>query len=55
MTTTNSYGALFDLDGVLVDTEGTYSLFWGEAGRRYHPEIPDFDMKIKGSTLPRIL
>lgn len=55
MTTTNSYGALFDLDGVLVDTEGTYSLFWSEAGRRYHPEIPDFDMKIKGSTLPRIL
>ena len=49
------YGALFDLDGVLVDTEGTYSLFWGEMGRVYHPEIPDFAMRIKGSTLPRIL
>lgn len=32
MTTTNSYGALFDLDGVLVDTEGTYSLFWARQG-----------------------
>ena len=48
-------GALFDLDGVLVDTETTYSLFWGKMGRKYHPEIPCFDMVIKGSTLPRIL
>lgn len=49
------YGALFDLDGVLIDSEGTYSVFWGAEGRKYHPEIPQFDMRIKGSTLPRIL
>lgn len=48
-------GALFDLDGVLIDSESTYSIFWGDAGRRYHPEIADFAVRIKGSTLPRIL
>lgn len=52
---TKRYGALFDLDGVLVDSEGTYSRFWGEMGRRYRPEIPDFDMVVKGTTLPDIL
>ncbi len=52
---TERYGALFDLDGVLVDTEGSYSHFWGEMGRRYRPDIPGFDMVVKGTTLPDIL
>lgn len=46
--------ALFDLDGTLVDTEGQYSVFWGAMGRKYHPEIPDFDKIIKGTTLKQI-
>ena len=46
--------ALFDLDGTLFDTEGQYSVFWGEMGRRFHPEIPDFDKVIKGTTLKQI-
>ena len=29
-------GVLFDLDGVLVDSEGEYTKFWGAMGRRYN-------------------
>lgn len=46
--------ALFDLDGVVFDTEPQYSIFWGQIGREYHPEIPDFENKIKGQTLVQI-
>lgn len=46
--------ALFDLDGVVLDTESQYSIFWGEQGRIYHPEIPRFDIVIKGQTLAQI-
>lgn len=46
--------ALFDLDGTLFDTEGQYSVFWGEIGRQYHPEIPHFEDIIKGTTLKQI-
>ncbi|MBQ2182233.1 MAG: HAD family hydrolase, partial [Bacteroidaceae bacterium] len=47
--------ALFDVDGTLVDSEGQYSVFWGEMGRRYHPEMPTFSDVIKGTTLTQIL
>ena len=43
--------ALFDLDGVVFDTESQYSVFWGMIGREYHPEMPDFALRIKGQTL----
>ena len=46
--------ALFDLDGVVFDTESQYSIFWGMIGREYHPEMPDFEYRIKGQTLVRI-
>lgn len=46
--------ALFDLDGTLIDTEDQYSRFWGEMGRRYHPEMLDFANRIKGTTLTQI-
>lgn len=45
---------LFDLDGVIIDTETQYERFWGAIGRKYHPEIPDFATRIKGSTLVAI-
>ena len=32
--------ALFDLDGVIFDTEGQYYVFWGEQCRIFHPEDP---------------
>lgn len=43
--------ALFDLDGVILDTEGQYTRFWSEMGRRYVPSVPDFAQCIKGQTL----
>ena len=46
--------ALFDFDGVVVDTEPQYTLFWDERGKKYHPEIPDFGHHIKGQTLIQI-
>ena len=47
--------ALFDLDGVVFDTESQYSVFWGMIGKEYHPEIPDFAQIIKGQTLVEYL
>lgn len=47
-------GMLFDLDGVLVDSEGEYSVFWGAMGDRYG--LPSsFSADIKGTTLGEIL
>jgi HAD superfamily hydrolase (TIGR01509 family) len=46
--------ALFDFDGVVVDTEPQYTLFWDEKGKKFHPEIPDFGHHIKGQTLIQI-
>lgn len=45
---------LFDLDGVIVDTEGQYSLFWKQIGEEYMPSVPDFALAIKGRTLTQI-
>lgn len=46
--------ALFDLDGVVFNTEPQYSVFWGAQCREYHPEIPGLEHKIKGQTLVQI-
>ena len=46
--------ALFDLDGVVFDTEPQYTVFWGEQCRRYHPEHPGLEHEIKGQTLTQI-
>lgn len=45
---------LFDLDGVVFDTEPQYSVFWGGVCRQYHPEQPGLENVIKGSTLDQI-
>ena len=51
----NSYqAALFDLDGVVFDTESQYSIFWGGQGKIYHPAMSDFAQRIKGQTLEQI-
>lgn len=47
--------ALFDLDGVLLDTEGIYSDFWHGIDLEYPTGIEDFAHYIKGSTLSTIL
>lgn len=46
--------ALFDLDGVVFDTEPQYSIFWGAICRQYHPEHPGLEHEIKGQTLTQI-
>lgn len=46
---------LFDLDGVLIDSETEYTRFWERVGMRYRPDVPDLAMRIKGTTLENIL
>jgi HAD superfamily hydrolase (TIGR01509 family) len=50
----NDIAVLFDLDGVLVDTETLYSEFWSSIDREYPTGVENFSDKIKGSTLKRI-
>ena len=45
--------ALFDFDGVLMDTETQYSRFWDETGSKYL-NIEGFGSVIKGQTLKQI-
>ncbi len=49
------FGALFDLDGVLIDSESTYSIFWSGIDEIYPTGIENYAMAIKGTTLPEIL
>lgn len=50
-----SCGALFDLDGVLIDSEGLYTSFWEDIDQIYPTGVPDFAHVIKGNALFRIL
>ena len=52
MNTTKTIAALFDFDGVIMDTETQYTVFWDEQGRKYLNE-KDFGRRIKGQTLTR--
>ena len=54
MKQTSLKAALFDLDGVVFDTEPQYSIFWGGICRQYHPEHPGLEHEIKGQTLTQI-
>ena len=38
--------ALFDLDGVIFDTEPQYTGFWGSEFRRYYPDRPGWRMPV---------
>lgn len=51
----NARGALFDLDGVLIDSEGIYTEFWEQIDHDFPTGIPGFAQVIKGSTLEKIL
>ena len=46
---------LFDLDGVLLDTEGIYTDFWSDIDRRFPTGVDNFAAVIKGNTLSNIL
>lgn len=49
------FGALFDLDGVLIDSESGYTAFWDRLEQVYPTGTPDYGMAIKGMTLTKIL
>lgn len=54
MTGKTLKAALFDLDGVVFDTEPQYTEFWGTQCREFHPEHPGLEKEIKGQTLMQI-
>lgn len=53
MDKTKNLAALFDFDGVVVDTEPQYTVFWDEQGLKYLSKV-DFGRSIKGQTLTQI-
>ena len=55
ITTKKTRGVLFDLDGVLLDSEGQYSIFWRSMEERFPTGVADFSNYIKGFHLARIL
>lgn len=46
--------ALFDMDGVLIDTEPQYTAFWNKIAKQYDINIKNFENEIKGMTIPHI-
>lgn len=53
MDTTKTIAALFDFDGVIMDTETQYTIFWNEQGEKYL-HVENFGPGIKGQTLTQI-
>ena len=53
MNVTNTIAALFDFDGVIMDTESQYTIFWNEQGSKYL-QLDNFGTGIKGQTLTQI-
>jgi HAD superfamily hydrolase (TIGR01509 family) len=51
----NKIAVLFDLDGVIIDTESQYDTFWAKTGEKYQLGIENFERLIKGTTLPNII
>lgn len=54
-TTTKPIAFLFDLDGVLIDSESEYTKIWNEINRRFPTGIADLALRIKGMTLDNII
>lgn len=54
MNATKCIAVLFDFDGVVMDTETQYTLFWNKVGETYFPQHREFGRIIKGQTLTRI-
>lgn len=52
---TNKIGFLFDLDGVLIDSEREYSRIWNEINEVFPTGRDNLANEIKGQTLTKIL
>ncbi|MCH3923522.1 MAG: HAD family phosphatase [Bacteroidales bacterium] len=50
----SDFACLFDLDGVILNTEHYYTELWHKEGLKYLPHIKNFEMKIKGHSLTDI-
>ena len=48
-------GVLFDLDGVVIDSESIYTRFWAGIDEDYPTGVENFAIEIKGNTLEKIL
>ena len=55
MSNKNDIACLFDLDGVLLDSERIYTKIWEAIERQWPTGIDNFAYKIKGTTLEDIL
>lgn len=51
----NKIGFLFDLDGVLIDSETEYTKIWSYINEVFPTGYPDLPMRIKGMTLEKII
>jgi len=51
----NNTAFLFDLDGVIIDSEPQYDVFWRMTAQKYQLGIENFESVIKGIILPHIL
>ena len=54
MNKEKTIAALFDFDGVVMDTEAQYTKFWDAIGNVYYPEIENFGHHIKGQSLKEL-
>lgn len=50
----NNIAYLFDLDGVVIDTEKEYTRIWTEIGNKYIPNVKNFAQQIKGNHIKNI-
>lgn len=55
MDNTKCIAALFDFDGVVMDTETQYSLFWNEVGKQYFPQVESSAVSLKDKPLLRFM
>ncbi len=51
----DNIGFLFDLDGVLIDSESEYSRIWAQVNKEFPTGISSLEVVIKGCTLDKIL
>ena len=51
----DTIGFLFDLDGVIIDSESEYTRIWHAIDQKFPTGVENFEYVIKGRTLTEIL